>query len=78
MPHQIIIKGTLSDILGHLLAVTKIYTTTKFNCGDRGMNQDTGVQPDIDISEKVVRGKRKNTDDVENTSSKKRMNLLTK
>ena len=72
IPNQTIIKGTVSDILGHLPAATKIATTTKFNCGDAGMNQETGVQPDIDISEKVVTRKRKNTDDVVNTSSKKR------
>ena len=36
------------------------------------MNQEIGVQPDIDISDKVVTCKCKNTDDVANTSPKKR------
>ena len=35
------------------------------------MNPETGVQPDIDISEKVVTRKRKNTDHASSTSSKK-------
>ena len=62
----------MSDILGHLCAVAKIAATTKFNCGDAAMNPETGLQPDIDISEKVVTCKCKNTDQTESTSSKKR------
>ena len=57
IPNQTIIKGAMSNILGHLLAATKIAAT--------------GVQPDIDISEKVVTRKCKNTDDALSTSSKK-------
>ena len=72
IPNQTIIKGAVSDILGHLRAATKIAATTKFNCGDAAMNPKTGVQPDIDISEKVVTCKRKNTDHASSTSSKKR------
>ena len=72
IPNQTIIKGAVSDILGHLRAATKIAATTKFNCGDAAMNPETGVQPDIDISEKVMTCKRKNTDHASSTSSKKR------
>ena len=61
----------MSDILGHLHAVAKIAATTKFNCGDAAMNPKTGVQPDIDISEKVITRKCKNTDQTASTSSKK-------
>ena len=71
IPNQTIIKGAMSDILGHLHAATKIATTTKFNCGNAAMNPETGVQPDIDISEKVVTRKCKNTDHASSTSSKK-------
>ena len=71
IPNQTIIKGAMSNILGHLHAATKIATTTKFNCGDAAMNPETGVQPDIDISEKVVTRKCKNTDHALTTSSKK-------
>ena len=71
IPNQTIIKGTVSDILGHLHAVAKIASTTKFNCGDVVMNPETGVQPDIDISDKVVTRKCKNTDQAASTSSKK-------
>ena len=59
IPNQTIIKGTVSDILGHLCAVAKIATTTKFNCGDVVMNPKTGVQPDINISDTVITRKRK-------------------
>ena len=61
----------MSDILGHLRAVAKIAATTKFNCGDAVMNPETDVQPDIDISDKVITHKRKNTDQAASTSSKK-------
>ena len=71
IPNQTIIKGTVSDILGHLRAVAKIATTTKFNCGDAVMNPKTGLQPDIDISDKVITRKCKNTDQATSTSSKK-------
>ena len=47
IPNQTIIKGAVSNILGHLYAATKIAATTKFNCGDVAMNLKTGVQPDI-------------------------------
>ena len=36
IPNQTIIKGTVSDILGHLRAAAKIAATTKFNCGNAG------------------------------------------
>ena len=38
IPNQTIIKGAVSDILGHLRAATKIAATTKFNCGNVAMN----------------------------------------
>ena len=69
--NQTIIKGAVSDILGHLCAVAKIAITIKFNCGDAVMNPETGLQPDINISDKVVTRKCKNTDQVASTSSKK-------
>ena len=72
IPNQTIIKGTVTDILGHLRAAAKIAATTKFNCGDALTNPETGVQPDIDISDKVVTRKCKNTDQTASTSSKKR------
>ena len=60
----------VSDILGHLPPVTKIDATI-FYCGDAGINQETDVQPDIDISIKVVTCKYKSQMTV-NKSSKKR------
>ena len=71
IPNQTIIKGAVSDILGHLRAAAKIAATTKFNCGDAVMNPETGVQPDSDISDKVITRKCKNTDQAVSTSSKK-------
>ena len=50
--NQTIIKGAVTDILGHLRAAAKIAATTKFNCGDALTNPKTGVQPDIDICDK--------------------------
>ena len=71
IPNQTIIKGAVGDILGHLRAAAKIVVTTKFNCGEVAMNSEAGVQPDINISEKVVTCKRKNTDQAASTSSRK-------
>ena len=72
IPNQTMIKGAVSDILGHLHAATKLAAATKFNCGNAAMTSETGVQPDIDISEKVMTCKYKNTDHASSTSSKKR------
>ena len=71
IPNQTIIKGAVSDILGHLCAAAKIAATTKFNCGNAVMNPETAVQPDINISDKVITHKCKNTDQAVSTSSKK-------
>ena len=68
IPNQIIIKGAVTDILGHLRAVAKIAATTKFNCGNALTNPETGVQPDINICDKVVTRKCKNTDQTASTS----------